>query len=76
MVAYFCQPHIHLAMSKVFFKNATYSVIVRQVENFRVIHLGILNGQNCVLVHYCQTRIHLRSLDILHFSSYSVKLSE
>ena len=51
MVAYFCQPHIHLiAMSKIFLKNVTYSGIIRQVENFRVIHLGILTGQNCLLV--------------------------
>ena len=50
MVAYFCQPHIHLVMSKIFFKNVTYSVIIRQVENFHVIYLGILTGQNCLLV--------------------------
>ena len=33
-----------------FFKHVTYSVIIRQVENFLVIRLGILTGQNGLLV--------------------------
>ena len=63
MAAYFCQLHIHMAMSKIFFKNVTCSVIIRQVENFRV----ILTVQKCLLVTTTVNHI-FTYLDILLFS--------
>ena len=48
VVAHFCQPHIHLAMLKINVKNITYPVIIWQVDIYRVNHLGILTGQNCL----------------------------